>query len=117
MTPADRRDMWLALAEEAGSLVVEHEASFFADADHAKPSIDMRLSALRGQTRGLSWSALPYAAWDAGKAFLWAAAQFAGEDVTPAQRRERGPELFEAARQVDLALSGPALRRRADLDD
>lgn len=117
MTPATRRDMWLALAEEAGSLAVDYEASFFVDADQAKPSIDMRLSALRGQTRGLSWNALPFQAWDAGKAFLWAASQFAGEDVTPAQRRERGPALLEAARQLDVALSGPTLRRRADLDD
>lgn len=114
---SDRRDMWLALALEAAALVADHEAALIADADNAKPSIDMRLSAMRGQTRGLSWNALPYQAWDAGKAFLWAASQFADEDATPAQRRERGAALVEAALQIETVLAQPILRPRADVDD
>lgn len=117
MMKSDRRDMWLALASEACGLVADHEAALMVDADRARPSIDMRLSALRGQTRGLSWNALPYQAWDAGKAFLWAASQFAGDDVTPAQRRERGPALVEAALQIQTVLAQPMLRPRADVDD
>lgn len=114
---ADRLDMWSALADEAASLARDYAAAMVVDADHAKPSIAMRLSALRGQTRGLIWNQLPYAAWDAGKAFTWAAAQFAGEEVTPAQRLERGQVLIEAADRLTVALSEPTGRRRADLDD
>jgi hypothetical protein len=114
---ADRLDMWSALADEASALATDYAAALVVDADHASPSIAMRMSALRGQTRGLIWNQLPYAAWNAGKAFTWAAAQFAGEDVTPAQRLERGPALIEAAKQLAEVLAEPTGRRRADLDD
>lgn len=113
---ADRRDMWTALAREAASLAQDYEASFIADADHAGAAIDMRLSALRGQTRGLSYRDLPFPHWDAGKVFVEQARAFASEMIIPARRLVVGPELRRAAEFLIEALENPPGRVRADLE-
>lgn len=113
---ADRRDMWAALAREASSLALDYEASFVVDADHAGAALDMRMSALRGQTRGLSWRDLPFPHWDAGKAFVEQARAFASEMIIPARRLVVGPELRRTAEALIHALENPPGRFRADLE-
>lgn len=118
MTPAERLERWTALVDEAVSLARDFSASLIIDADHADPRLDMRMSALRGQVRGLDYAKLPFPAWEAGREFLWLAGEMASDEAITAQRASRARDLMVQAQRLLAALETThAARRRADLDD
>ncbi len=117
MTLAHRVEMWIALSAEAADLARDYAASFVVDADHAIPSLDMRMSAARGQARGLDFRTLPYPAWEAGRLFALLLSCLTDDNATPARRLARVDGLVAAAIALPDILQRCSARPRADLDD
>lgn len=116
MTLAHRVEMWCALAREAADLARDFRDSFVVDADHAMPSLDMRMSVARGQARALVAEALPFPAWEEGREFQFLLSRLVDRDAIPAVRLQHVEELVAVAiRLVDI-LSRCSARPRADLD-
>ncbi|SFK42055.1 hypothetical protein [Caulobacter sp. UNC279MFTsu5.1] len=117
MSLAHRVELWTALAREAADLARDYDASFIVDADHAQPSLDVRMSAARGQARGLVAERLPFPAWEDGRTFLFLLSRLVDDDATPAVRRQHVEELVSASIRLVDVLGRCSARPRADLDD
>lgn len=118
MNPLARLTLWRDLVDETATLVRDVKASFVVDADHAIPSLPIRMAALRGQARAMCAHDCPASgAWAAASAFLPALAEFVALDVTPARQLALADDLLTLARVLGQALpEAPALRQRADID-
>jgi hypothetical protein len=115
MIRSARLDAWLALAEETANLVRDYRDAMVVDADHAVPSLPIRIAAVRGQVNVISAKSCPVGtAWEAAADYLPIARMFVDDASPPALRLQLVDRVVVASERLSKALT-EGERTRADV--